>query len=57
MATIAEKVDTKYIGKRVEKVDALERVTGKAAYGADIHLPGMLYGKVLRSPHPHANIK
>ena len=57
MATTAEKTENNYIGKRVEKVDALERVTGKAAFGADIHLPGMLHGKVLRSPHPHARIK
>ena len=57
MTATKEKADTKYIGKRVEKVDALERVTGKAAFGADIHLPGMLHGKVLRSPHPHARIK
>ncbi|MBI4298307.1 MAG: xanthine dehydrogenase family protein molybdopterin-binding subunit [Chloroflexi bacterium] len=47
----------KYLGKATQKVDALERVTGKAAFGADIHLPGMLHGKVLRSPHPHAIIK
>jgi CO/xanthine dehydrogenase Mo-binding subunit len=46
----------KYIGKPVEKADALERVTGKAQYGADIYLTGMLHGKVLRSPHPHAKI-
>ncbi|MBI4298308.1 MAG: xanthine dehydrogenase family protein molybdopterin-binding subunit [Chloroflexi bacterium] len=47
----------KYLGKTTEAVDALEKVIGKAAFGADIHLPGMLYGKVLRSPHPHAKIK
>ena len=57
MASTTEKIENKYIGKRVEKVDALERVTGKSAFGADIHLPGMLHGKVLRSPHPHARIK
>ncbi len=45
------------IGQRVPKVDGYERVTGKAAYGADIHPPGMLYGRVLRSPYPHARIK
>ncbi|MDZ4133780.1 MAG: xanthine dehydrogenase family protein molybdopterin-binding subunit [Dethiobacteria bacterium] len=33
------------------------KVTGKAIYGSDIKLPGMLYGKILRSPHPHARIK
>ena len=54
MATVKER---KYVGKRIEKVDALERVTGKAVYGADFFLPGMLHGKVLRSPHPHAKIK
>ncbi|MFH1140344.1 MAG: hypothetical protein V1724_01445 [Chloroflexota bacterium] len=48
---------TKYIGKSIEKVDALERVTGKATFGADIHRPGMLQGKVLRSLHPHAWVK
>ncbi len=58
MATAtAKKADNGYIGKRVPKVDALERVTGKATFGADIHLPGMLHGKVLRSPHAHARIK
>jgi CO/xanthine dehydrogenase Mo-binding subunit len=38
-------------------MDALLRVTGKAEYTGDIHLPGMLYARVLRSPHPHANIR
>ncbi|MCS7207146.1 MAG: xanthine dehydrogenase family protein molybdopterin-binding subunit [Dehalococcoidia bacterium] len=47
----------RYIGKPVPKADALERVTGTARYGADLKLPGMLYGKVLRSPHPHAIIR
>ena len=45
------------IGKSVDRVDGVEKVTGAAAYGADIRLPGMLHGKVLRSPHPHARIK
>ncbi|MFC2067492.1 xanthine dehydrogenase family protein molybdopterin-binding subunit [Chloroflexota bacterium] len=44
------------IGKSVPKVDALEKVTGKAKFGLDIKLPGMLFGKVLRSPYPHARI-
>jgi xanthine dehydrogenase molybdenum-binding subunit len=44
------------IGTRVKKVDAIERVTGRATFGADIHQPGMLTSKVLRSPHPHARI-
>ncbi len=45
------------LGQRLPKVDGLERVTGKAAYGADIALPGMLHGRILRSPHPHAVIR
>jgi len=44
------------IGRRVHRVDALDKVTGKALYCADITLPQMLHGKVLRSPHPHALI-
>ncbi|MFQ5860699.1 MAG: xanthine dehydrogenase family protein molybdopterin-binding subunit, partial [Dehalococcoidia bacterium] len=47
----------RYIGKPLEKVDAREQVTGKALFGADLHVPGMLYGRVLRSPYPHARIK
>jgi len=46
----------KYIGKRLPKVDVLEKVKGEAKYGVDIELPGMLHGKVLRSPFPHAKI-
>jgi len=33
------------------------KVTGRAVYGIDLKLPGMLYGKILRSPHPHALVK
>ena len=44
------------IGKRVERVDAFERLTGEAKFAADIYLPGMLYVKMLRSPHPHAKV-
>ena len=47
----------KVIGTRPIRHDGVDKVTGKAMYGADIRLPGMLYGKVLRSPHPHARIK
>jgi putative selenate reductase molybdopterin-binding subunit len=45
------------VGKPTPRIDAVERVTGKAAYTADVKLPGMLYARVLRSPHPHARIK
>lgn len=44
------------VGKRTRRLDALQKVTGAAKYTADIQLPGMLYGKFLRSPHPHARI-
>ena len=44
------------IGTRPIRHDGLDKVTGRAKYGADLVLPGMLYGKVLRSPHAHARI-
>jgi xanthine dehydrogenase molybdenum-binding subunit len=44
------------VGTRPIRHDGVEKVTGLAHYGADIQLPGMLYGKVLRSPHAHARI-
>ncbi|MCI0795505.1 MAG: xanthine dehydrogenase family protein molybdopterin-binding subunit [Chloroflexi bacterium] len=45
------------VGTRPIRHDGYDKVTGKALYGADMNLPGMLHGKVLRSPHAHANIK
>ncbi len=45
-----------YVGQRVSRVDGLEKVTGRALYGVDVRLPGMLYGATLRSPLPHAKI-
>jgi len=44
------------VGKRPARQDAYDKVTGKAKYGADVNLPGLLHGKVLRSPHSHARI-
>ncbi|MCZ6676072.1 MAG: xanthine dehydrogenase family protein molybdopterin-binding subunit [Candidatus Poribacteria bacterium] len=44
------------LGKKLPRVDGLEKVTGAAQYGADIHRAGMLYGKLVRSKHPHAKI-
>ena len=44
------------VGKRVPRVDALEKVTGRAKYGVDVELPRMLHAKVLRSKYPHARI-
>ena len=51
---MADKLNT--VGTPTPRVDGLERVTGRATYSADIRLPGMLYARVLRSPHPHARI-
>jgi xanthine dehydrogenase molybdenum-binding subunit len=47
----------KVIGTRPIRHDGVDKVTGRARYGADISLPGMLHAKVLRSPHAHARIK
>jgi len=44
------------VGKPLTQPDGVAKVTGSAEYGADIKLPGMLVGKVLRSPYPHAKI-
>ncbi len=46
----------KVIGKLQPKVDASDRVSGRAKYASDIYLPGMLYAKILRSPYPHAKV-
>ncbi|MEZ5907199.1 MAG: xanthine dehydrogenase family protein molybdopterin-binding subunit [Hyphomicrobiaceae bacterium] len=54
---MTEAADNKWIGKRTIRPDGDDKVTGRATYGADFSLPGMLWGKVLRSPHPHARIK
>ena len=45
-----------YIGQRIPRKDGPAKVTGRAIYTGDIHLPGMLVGRILRSPHPHARI-
>jgi CO/xanthine dehydrogenase Mo-binding subunit len=45
------------VGTRPVRPDGTDKVTGRAQYGADIRLPGMLYGRVKRSPHAHALIK
>src|ERR1700719_2202911 len=47
----------KIVGTSPVKHDGIDKVTGRAKFGADLFLPGMLVGKILRSPHPHARIK
>jgi 4-hydroxybenzoyl-CoA reductase alpha subunit len=44
------------VGQRVQRVEGYDKVTGESKYIADIQLPGMLIGKILRSPYPHARI-
>jgi len=46
----------KYVGHNVPRVDGIEKVTGKAKFLGDLAIPGMLYGKILRSTYPHARI-
>ena len=46
----------KVVGTRPKRPDGIEKVTGKAQYGADMSAPGMLHGLILRSPHAHARI-
>src|SRR3981189_222449 len=49
--------NNKWIGQRTIRPDGADKVTGRAAFAADTTMPGMIWGKVLRSPHPHARIK
>ncbi len=63
MATILEhsgfnpEKELKVVGANPVKHDGPDKVTGRAKFGADLVLPGMLFGKILRSPHPHAMLK
>ena len=52
----AEPDQFRIVGTRAPRLDGLEKVTGAARFGADVHLPGMLHGKMLTSPHAHARI-
>ena len=46
----------RYVGRSIDRKDAADKVTGRAVYVHDLTFPGMLYGKVLHSPHAHAEI-
>ena len=46
----------KWVGTRPIRPDGVDKVTGRAKFGADLILPGMLVGKILRSPRAHATI-
>ena len=54
---VLSEVEYNVVGKRPVRPDGVDKVTGRAQYGADVKLTGLLSGKVLRSPHPHARIR
>src|SRR5215471_21295828 len=47
---------TSVFGRRLPKINSVSAVTGRSAYTVDLTVPGMLYARILRSPHPHARI-
>src|SRR5207253_10330308 len=49
--------NNKWIGQRTIRPDGMDKVTGRAQFAADTTMSGMIWGKVLRSPHPHARIR
>ena len=51
------KKDYTVLGQRPVRHDGADKVTGKAVYTSDLHLPNMAHGKIIRSPHAHAKIK
>ena len=51
-----EKESLKIVGTRPIRPDGVDKVTGRANFGADMKMPGMLWGKIKRSPHAHARI-
>lgn len=54
---MADKTEYRVVGTRPIRHDGIEKVTGRAIYGADVQMAGLLHGKVLRSPHAHARIR
>ncbi|RBW58690.1 xanthine dehydrogenase family protein molybdopterin-binding subunit [Ruegeria sp. A3M17] len=56
MALDDRKSEFSFVGTRPNRPDGLDKVTGRAKFGADISAPGMLHGAILRSPHAHARI-
>ena len=54
---MSEAQDYRYVGQRTIRPDGFDKVTGRANFAADFALPGMIWGRVLRSPHAHARIK
>ena len=54
---VLSEVEYRVVGTRPIRPDGVDKVTGRAQYGADVELTGLIHGKVLRSPHAHARIK
>ena len=54
---VLSEVEYDVVGKRPVRPDGVDKVTGRAQYGADLNLTGLLHGRVLRSPHAHARIR
>jgi len=54
--TTARDLPQTYVGTRTVRPDGVDKVTGRARFGADFNLPGQLVGRVLRSPHAHARV-
>ena len=48
---------SRLLGTRISRIDGPQKVTGRARYSYDINRPGMIYGRILRSPHAHARLK
>ncbi|HEY8872657.1 MAG TPA: hypothetical protein VIM52_06475 [Stellaceae bacterium] len=51
-----DKASLKVVGTRPIRPDGVDKVTGRANFGADMVMPGMLWGRIKRSPHAHARI-
>ncbi|MBN9564318.1 MAG: xanthine dehydrogenase family protein molybdopterin-binding subunit [Alphaproteobacteria bacterium] len=56
MTYVGNKADLRVVGTRPIRPDGVDKVTGRATFGADMVMPGMIWGKVKRSPHAHARI-
>ena len=54
---VLSNVEYDVVGTRPIRPDGVDKVTGRAEYGADVKLTGLLHAKILRSPHAHARIK
>src|ERR1700732_1609234 len=54
--TYLDKASLRVVGTRPIRPDGVDKVIGRAAFGADMAMPGMLWGRVKRSPHAHARI-